>query len=65
MEKENNDTTIGCLKDTLEDFKKLKLQYQAFIEAEVDNDSFLRLLLKSFRKFNIIFEIKKELTQIE
>lgn len=68
-EQKNEDTTLGITRNTLDEFKKLKLKVQAVFEKEMHDDYFLRFLIKYFNKRNKeIFEIVesiKEVNQIE
>lgn len=62
QEKFNNRTitTLGIEKNTMEDFKKEKLKFQAYIGKKVNDDCFLKILVKSFKKrYSPVFEINK------
>jgi len=58
-------TTLGVERETLEDFKQQKLKFQVFIKKEINDDEFLKKLLKSFKKYDYVFEIVKGIGDIE
>ena len=61
----NNRTTMEIAKDTLGEFKRAKLNLQAIIGEEINNDEFLKKLIKSFNRYDVVFELKKEIDNIE
>lgn len=66
MEKENENTTLGITRNTLEEFKKLKLKLQAIFEKEMNDDYFLKFLIRYFNERNKeTFEILDGIEQIE
>jgi hypothetical protein len=60
METKNELTTIGLNRDTFEEFKKIKLKFQAFKEKEISDDLFIKTLLECFRRFDVVFKVNKE-----
>lgn len=56
METKNELTTIGLSRETFEEFKKLKLKFQAFKEKEISDDLFIKTLIECF---NTIFKVNE------
>jgi len=59
MEIKNELTTIGLNRETFEEFKKIKLKFQAYKEKEISDDFFIKTLLECFRRFDIVFKVSE------
>lgn len=58
---ERSDTTIGIEKTTLAEFRKQKVKFQFYIGEQISDDYFLNKLLKSFKRYELTFEIKEKI----